>query len=73
MKFSYNEDMDCSEIGITSAPAIILSDDAAYLQERILVLELEKIDLQRLVCELLKKNEELRMRRREPVGEATSR
>jgi hypothetical protein len=43
--------------------------DAGNLEERILLLERENIDLQRLVCELLKKNHELRMGRWDLVSD----
>ena len=61
MKFRFSDVIGCSNGRLTAAADIILPDDAGYLQERILILEKEKIDLQRLVCELLKKNEELRL------------
>jgi|GEM_PF-4599484 len=60
MKSRCSDVIGCSKGRLSTATDIILPDDAGYLQERILVLEKEKIDLQRLVCELLKKNEELR-------------
>jgi hypothetical protein len=59
----------CAEDGFTLEPANGSSVDTANLEERISLLERENIDLQRLVCELLKKNHELRMGRWDLVSD----
>jgi hypothetical protein len=53
----------CTEHGFSLEPANGSPVAAGNLKERTLLLERENIDLQKLVCELLKKNQELRMGR----------
>jgi hypothetical protein len=63
----------CAEDGFSLEPANGSSIDAGNLEERIFLLERENIDLQRLVCELLKKNHELRMGRWDLVSDHAAR
>ena len=59
----------CTEDGFSLGLANGSRVDAGNLEERILLLEWENSDLQRLVCELLKKNHELRMGRWDLVSD----
>ncbi|MDT7813665.1 MAG: hypothetical protein QOJ42_3581 [Acidobacteriaceae bacterium] len=63
----------CTEDGFSLEPANGLPVDSVNLEERILLLERQNIDLQILVCELLKKNQELRLGRWDLVRDLAAR
>jgi hypothetical protein len=63
----------CTEDGFSLEPANGSPVDSVNLEERILLLERQNIDLQKLVCELLKKNQEMRTGRWDLVSDLTAR
>jgi hypothetical protein len=68
-----HDGVGCTEDGFGLESANSLPVDSVSLEERILLLERQNIDLQKLVCELLKKNQELRMGRWDLVSALAAR
>ena len=68
-----HDGVGCTEDGFSLDPANGSPVDSVKLEERILLLERQNIDLQKLVCELLKKNQELRMGRWDRVSNFAAR
>jgi hypothetical protein len=68
-----HDGVGCTEDGFSLEPANGSPVDSVNLEERILLLERQNIDLQNLVCDLLKKNQELRTRRWELVSDLAAR
>ena len=68
-----HDGVGCTEDGFNLGPANVSPVDAVNLEERILLLERQNIDLQKLVCDLLKKNQELRTGRWDLVRDLAAR
>jgi len=68
-----HDGVGCTEDGLSLEPANGSPVDSVNREGRILLLERQNIDLQKLVCELLKKNEELRMGRWDLVSDLAAR
>jgi hypothetical protein len=68
-----HDGVGCTGDGLSLEPANGSPVDSVNLEERILLLERQNIDLQKLVCDLLKKNQELRTRRWDLVSDLAAR
>jgi hypothetical protein len=68
-----HDGVGCTEDRFSPEPANGSPVDSVNLEERILLLERQNIDLQKLVCDLLKMNRELRTGRWDLVSDLAAR